>query len=115
MQIGERVGCGPLPSSDQAMTALISPAHSVFRKAACSSTNRRTMVAQLTRLRRAIAVQKRLTNTSFILSLYLQHFLRRLQDEQGMDAWEDIQQVSTFLPTIFEEQAEAAGKAMAIF
>lgn len=70
------------------------------------------MDALLTKMHGAMAVQTQLANTGAILSLYQRHLTQQLREGCSADLLLELQQVSSLLPKLMREQAEAAGKAM---
>lgn len=108
----ERIGCGPPPSVDAALAALVAPSKSVLGKGKSRSKNCNVMDGLLERMHGAMAVQTKLANTAAILSLYQRHLVQQLSEECGGQLVEELQQVSSLLPKLMREQGEAAGKAL---
>uniref|UniRef100_UPI003AADF6AF uncharacterized protein n=1 Tax=Centroberyx gerrardi TaxID=166262 RepID=UPI003AADF6AF len=59
-----------------------------------------------------MAVQTQLANTGATLALYKRHLTQQLKEECSSELLMGLQQVSSILPKLIREQAEAAGKAM---
>lgn len=116
MQDREQVACGSLPPVDPALAPLVSPSSSVLGTATCPTKNCRTMDGLLAKLHRAMAVQTRLANTGAIMSLYLRHLSRQVQENLGFsNIVDELQVASSCLSSVMKEQAEAAGSALASF
>ena len=116
MQNKEQVACGSLPPVDPALTPLVSPSSSVLGRATCPSRNCRVMDGLLAKLHRAMATQTGLANTGAIMSLYVRHLSRQVQDASGgSSAAGELQAASSCLSSVMKEQAEAAGRALASF
>ncbi|XP_073328458.1 NACHT, LRR and PYD domains-containing protein 3-like [Pagrus major] len=108
----ERIGCGPPPSVDTALAALVAPSKSVLGKGKSRSKNCSAMDSLLERMHSAMAVQTKLANTAAILSLYQRHLVQQLSEEGGGQLVGELQEVSSLLPKIMREQGVAVGKAL---